>query len=218
MSDAAAITVAHDRTVRVVLVVIALYVAAAAAAALAPFARHAGPDIPGLVSMMAALRSRVISLSLAHQQFMGSADLKNFPLPPFLRALVRSVSNWPRAQPARVQTAVSDQAVMVDLDFAVPFGLLLTEIMTVMIHHGLAGNVMTDCRTGAGKELLLMISHDGDVAVFDTTDTRMISGLNRQLEGQLHLSSPAGAGIEIRLPLPTHGQAGARWPAAGKPS
>jgi two-component sensor histidine kinase len=86
-----------------------------------------------VVEELSDLRGRVYALGLVHQQLMTSADLKRFGIAPFLNQLADNIV----AAGGGCCGAVHVDAVcmMVTLDFAIPLGLLVNELITNCFKH-----------------------------------------------------------------------------------
>lgn len=87
---------------------------------------------------LSELRNRVFALGLGHQQLMSSDNMETFSIAPFLRELVDNVtaSFGPKAED--IEVIVASDPVSVGLDFAIPLGLLTTELMSNVIKHASA--------------------------------------------------------------------------------
>ena len=88
---------------------------------------------PQASQALLALRERVFALGLVHQQLMGSADLKTFDVVPFLDELSRNIMEG--GGTGGVSIDVRACTLAVGLDFAVPLGLLVTELVTNSLKH-----------------------------------------------------------------------------------
>src|SRR6185295_13558629 len=79
------------------------------------------------------LRQRLYALGLVHQQLMSSIDLKTFDVAPFLKELSANIME----SIGRRDIGLSVRAIPLDvgLDFAIPLGLLVTELVTNSLKH-----------------------------------------------------------------------------------
>ena len=83
--------------------------------------------------LAASLRSRVFALGLVHHQLMGSDDLKTFNVAPFLEELSANIVEGGSGE--GVKLSVRAIPLDVGLDFAIPLGLLVTELVTNALKH-----------------------------------------------------------------------------------
>ncbi len=84
-------------------------------------------------AFLEALRSRVYALGLVHQQLMTSADLQTFDLAPFLKELSENL--LVAGATGDIEMEVEACTLSVGLDFAVPMGLIVTELLTNSLKH-----------------------------------------------------------------------------------
>ena len=165
---------------------------------------------PEARSAILSLRGRVFALGLVHHQLMGSGNLKTFDVSPFLHELS---ANLARGGPGH-DVVVSVQSIPMDvgLDFAIPLGLLVTELVTNSIKHAFPD--------GKGKvEVALTRSEDGSVALAVSDDgqgyspggeqsgppglgTKIIAGLVAQMEGTMTTRNDKGTHTEVRIAAP----------------
>ncbi|WP_293677643.1 histidine kinase dimerization/phosphoacceptor domain -containing protein [uncultured Phenylobacterium sp.] len=92
--------------------------------------RLADPDAR---TALHALRGRVHALGLVHHQLMGSNDLRTFDIAPFLEELSRNLLD--AAASPGVSLTVRAEPLKVGLDFAIPLGLVVTELVTNALKH-----------------------------------------------------------------------------------
>ena len=158
---------------------------------------------------LSELRNRVFTLGLVHQQLMASDDLERFSIAPFLRELCDNVSASFGAETQSLQTLVNADSVMVDLDFAIPVGLLTTELLSNAIKHAQATQVTIEFGSGDDGRMLLAVGDNGIDAeagsrrLADSTGvgSRIIAGLTQQLGGRMDIIHRDGLRVEISLPM-----------------
>lgn len=124
------------------------------------------------------LRSRIFALGLVHQQLTGSEDLQTFDVAPFLRALSSNILAG--GSDANVTLKVESSPLKVGLDFAVPLGLLMTELVTNSLKHAFPtgeGNITVVLRPDADGQLVLIVSDDGEAQTGGGDGTRSNAGL-----------------------------------------
>lgn len=157
------------------------------------------------------LRDRVYALGLVHHQLMGSQDLKTFDIAPFLEELSTNLVQGGASQ----DVALSIKAIPLDvgLDFAIPLGLLVTELVTNSLKHAFSdgpGQIEVELTRSGDGALLLVVSDNGQGYGETGAPPRgrkpalglgIIDGLVAQLKGTLDVRSQAGGTrTEIRIP------------------
>ncbi len=157
---------------------------------------------------LSALRNRMYSLGLVHQQLMESDDLETFSIRPFLQELSVNLANSFAATERGTVISVEAEPVWVDLDFAIPAGLITTELVTNAMKHARASAVTVEFRRlGQGTAFLCVSDDDPDTAdghrgIKSGTGSRIVAGLVRQLGGRMEVFQLNGTRVEIVVPLP----------------
>ena len=156
---------------------------------------------------LSSLRGRVYALGLVHQQLMGSANLKTFDVAPFLRELSQHIVDGIATR--GVEIDVEAAPLDVGLDFAIPLGLLVTELVTNSLKHafpGGAGHVRVALTRADDGATMLVVSDDG--AGYDSATsglaagqlgTTIIGGLVQQLKGTISVQNLNGTRSEVRM-------------------
>jgi len=136
---------------------------------------------------------------------MGSKDLETFEVGPFLEELSQHLLEG--AGDRGVTLTVEAPPLRVGLDFAIPLGLLVTELVTNSIKHGFPeGRGAIDVRLEeADGEVLLLVRDDGvgyDPAAPRpaTLGGRIVDGLVRQLGATLTVAVDGGVHTSVRIP------------------
>jgi PAS domain S-box-containing protein len=159
-----------------------------------------------------SLRGRIQALGLVHHQLMGSADLKTFNIKPFLQELSNNIFESRAANGINL----SVQAVPLDvgLDFAIPLGLLLTELVTNSLKHAFplgAGTISVILKQDDDGHVALIVSDNGQGQSDDRVTSgsskkglgaTIITGLVAQLRGTMTVKSEMGTLTEIRMAAP----------------
>jgi two-component sensor histidine kinase len=164
------------------------------------------------------VRQRIYALGLVHQQLMTSDDLQTFDIRPFFDELRQNLLAL-SGQRQGVIISVEADAVTVDLDFAIPLGLLVTELVSNSLKHafpnGSGGTVKVLLRRCPDDSLFLAVSDNGNVITNSGATPgwrgglglRIVNALTAQLQGELTMFEPngtvdRGTSVEIRMPLP----------------
>jgi len=164
---------------------------------------------PAVKSAFASLRRRVYALGLVHQQLMGSDNLQTFDVAPFLRELSSNIIEG--GAPGRISLTVDAPPLDVGLDFAIPLGLLVTELVTNSLKHAFpngTGHINVVLSRGDDGALDLVVTDDGagyDSAVAaggapsGALGSRIIVGLASQLKATMTVSSDRGTRSEFHI-------------------
>ncbi|EJL32062.1 signal transduction histidine kinase [Caulobacter sp. AP07] len=168
---------------------------------------------PAARQAMQGLRDRIYALGLVHHQLMGSEDLKTFDIAPFLQDLSTNLVHGGPGQ----EIALSVEAIPLDvgLDFAIPLGLLVTELVTNSLKHAFPdgrGDIDVSLSRAGDGALALVVADNGrgyDGAGSASQNPKaalgvsIIEGLVAQLKGTILVKSRPGATrSEIRLAAP----------------
>lgn len=158
---------------------------------------------PGAQEAFARLRRRVFTLGQAHQQMMASPDLRRFSIAPFLQELVTGIGQA-AAPDAGVAVEVAADPIPVDLDFAIPLGLIVSELVSLAVQEdGMNAILVAFHRDVAGHTALLTVTADGAaLPVSIGPGSRIIAGLLRQLGGRMELASKDSRSLSIGVPIP----------------
>jgi PAS domain S-box-containing protein len=154
---------------------------------------------------LATLRSRVYALGLVHNQLMGSQDLETFDVAPFLRELTQHLMEGEGDRGIRLR--VDAAPLNVGLDFGIPLGLLVTELVTNSMKHAFPdrpGAIEVSLQEEGG-EVVLQVADDGvgydpATAAGGTLGGRIVVGLVRQLGASLSVSVERGVRTVVRMP------------------
>lgn len=169
--------------------------------------RLADPDAK---TSLQSLRSRVYALGLVHQQLMSSHDLKTFDIAPFLKELAENVVA--SGATGQIDLDVEACELPVNLDYAVPLGLLVTELVTNSIKHAFEngdGKIsVTLARSGNDGNIEVTVSDNGrgdkekDTVSRTGLGKKLIQGLVRQLQGKMDIQWHNGTTAKVTLPMP----------------
>lgn len=152
------------------------------------------------------IRSRVHALGLAHQQLMGSADLETFDIAPFLRELAGNILE--NAGDRAPGLSVEVIPLMVTLDFAIPMGLILSELVTGCLNHVFPpgnGRITVRLHQDAANIIVLTVSDNGlspTLPIYPdlrkaARRTKFIKGLVGQIDGTMNVCYDNGSHTEI---------------------
>lgn len=151
------------------------------------------------------LRRRVFTLGLAHQQLASSEDIRAFSIAPFLRDLLENLSVALSAREAGITFGVTAEPLPVNLDLAIPVGLIITELVSEAARAPRVRNVSVEFRQAGAGTALLAVDNDAAAPTFPDghvsgVGTRIVTGLTRQLGGKMNIPGGQGGRVEILMP------------------
>jgi len=157
-------------------------------------------------SALATMRGRVYALGLVHHQLMESTDLETFDIAPFLRELADNIVQGGSTE--NVELSVEAAPLPVGLDFAIPLGLIVTELVTNSLKHAFPdgkGRIEVSLVRLDDGRLELAVSDNGKGYAPGETKTgslggTIIEGLVTQLGGTMKVRHDKGVRTEITIP------------------
>lgn len=152
---------------------------------------------------------RVRGMAMVHEMLYRSGDFAKLDFGLHVKELVHLVVATSGPAHGGIRTELDLSPVHIDMDTAVPLGLLVHEVVANALKHafpdGRAGVVRISLREEHG-DLVLQVKDDGvGLSEGGTPGTRlgmtMVTGLVRQLRGRIQVTEGPGATVEISVPL-----------------
>jgi two-component system, sensor histidine kinase PdtaS len=153
--------------------------------------------------------TRAKSMALIHERLYRSGDLKSIDFPDYIRSLTRDIFNTYVTSRGRVQLQMDVQDVRVDVNSAVPLGLIINELVTNSLKYA-----FPDDREGIirirfhedGDEYVLEIGDDGigipddfDIEKSNSLGMLLVNSLTSQIRGELELKRDHGTTFIIKF-------------------
>jgi PAS domain S-box-containing protein len=153
-------------------------------------------------------QSRIRSMALIHEKLYQSASLARIDFSEYVRSLVSILMRTYNTRPDAVAVELRIDSISLNLDTAIPFGLILNELISNSLKHAFPDErrgvilVKLGRRTDGGFELLVKDNGVGVPDGFDWTQSktlgsRLIHILTNQLEGETSIATTEG--FEFRL-------------------
>lgn len=161
-------------------------------------------------------RDRVQSMALVHERLYRSGDLASVDFAEYARELSNQLYRQYVMDSDAVRLRVDAEEVRLEIDRAIPCGLILTELVANSLKHafpeGRTGEIVVSLRAKAGGGLVLSVSDDG-VGLPESAPQenrghslgmRLVHSLTRQLDARMEFLR-RDPGTEARLTLdPPH--------------
>ena len=156
---------------------------------------------------------RIKSIALLHEKLYQSRNAARIDFAEYVRTLTRELLSTYRMDPARVALTIEMHDALLELETAMPCGLIVNELVTNAFKHafpgGQAGQITISMKPNPDQTLTLAVRDTGvglpEGAKLEDAPTlglRLVSTLARQLNGRLEIRNSAGA--EFRITFPDH--------------
>jgi len=165
---------------------------------------------PSLQAQYQDSQDRIRSMALIHERLYRSDDLAQIDFGSYLRDLTGSLAQTYQSQRQGITLNVSTDTVFLDIDTAMPCGLLVNELVSNALKHafpsGRNGTVSVELHNHAASsnQLRLVVRDDGigfpaDLEYPKTTTLglQLVSSLVRQLGGTVVLDRQPGTAFDI---------------------
>ncbi|MCC7082123.1 MAG: PAS domain S-box protein [Burkholderiales bacterium] len=174
-------------------------------------ARARDPAVQALISESV---DRVQAMALIHQLLFERRDWSSVQLGPYLSRLSELLaSTYGRS---RIELQVDADEIELDVQRAVPCGLLVNELVTNAFKHAFpderSGCIRIELRREAAAQARLRVSDTGrglpedlDIEHIESLGMQLIPLLAEQVGGTLRMERGPGAGFELRFPVASVG-------------
>lgn len=166
---------------------------------------------PVIQGMFEESRNRIASMALVHEELYRSGDLARVDIKEYLERLAPKIVQSLRGNKS-IGFALSLTECRVTVDKAIPFGLIVNELVTNAVKHGFVGRdsgnirVTVDLEDGLAR---LMVEDDGvglpegfHPDMVKSLGMQLVVQLTRQLRGSLTFGSGSeGAIFRLTFPL-----------------
>lgn len=156
-------------------------------------------------------QQRIKSMSLIHENLYQSDNLLEIDFEDYINMLANSLHRFYRLPDVIVSLDIRVFNVALDIETAVPCGLIINELISNAFKHAFKGRTGKGCISIVFKqsetEYVLKISDDGNglpegfsLDTQSSMGTEIVVILTHQLDGEISFSSTDGACFEIRFP------------------
>ena len=136
-----------------------------------------------ITNIFKEIENKIMGMALVHQKLYESEDLSYLNLKEYIVELVRMISQGYPLLSERIKISVSGTDVNVLLDTAMPFGLIINELVTNAIKYAFPddrkGNIEITLNMSSKRELEVKVSDNG-VGIPKNFDVWRDSGLGIQ--------------------------------------
>ena len=159
-------------------------------------------------------QDRIKSMALIHERFYQTDGLSRIDFDDYIHRLADSLVKNLKVNTALVTLNIHAEKISLDIDSAVPCGLIINEIMTNSLKHAFAdgrkGSVYLEFSKISDDRLRLIIGDTGcgmppgfSIEKADSLGIQLISALTDQLEGKLDFETSEGGGTRYSIVFKT---------------
>ncbi len=161
---------------------------------------------PAVEEAFKVSQNRVKSMALIHEHLYQSENLSEIDFRQYAISLVRNIMNMYSSN--RIDTRVNVDGLKLDIDRAIPCGLIINELVSNCVKHAFPdrrrGRIDVNMKELAGGGYELVVADDGIGGVeetwkCETLGMRLIRSLITQLRGSIRVESCAGTRVTIRF-------------------
>jgi PAS domain S-box-containing protein len=164
---------------------------------------------PGTKAVLREMQSRIRTMAVLHETLYRSGNFAAVDLSGYLKQLSTHLFRAHNTEPGRVRLELDLAPIPVEIDQAIPCGLIVNELVTNSLKHAFppprGGEVRISLRRDEKGDVQLQVSDTGaglpanfDPGRASTLGLQLVSDLARQLRGTLGIS-PSGAGAGFTL-------------------
>jgi PAS domain S-box-containing protein len=157
-------------------------------------------------------QNRIQSMALVHQLLYQSKDLAQIEFGEYLAKLARRLTDTYDVGADRIAVEVLAAPMRLDVDHAIPCGLIVNELLTNAISHAFPGGQKGTIRItveAQGNDVTLTVQDDGigipaDLRIDEAHSfgLRIARTLTQQLDGTIALSREEhGTKVQLRFPI-----------------
>ncbi len=160
------------------------------------------------IKMVKDSQSRIRSMALVHEKLYGSRDFSNINFSDYVRSLAIQLFQFHQVDPNLIQLKMNLGDVFLNIQTAIPCGLILNELITNSLKHafpnGRGGEILIELHP-FGEQTFQIIVQDngvgipGDLDLKQTTSMglQIVTILVNQLEGSLEMQREGGTAAKV---------------------
>ncbi len=170
--------------------------------------RRAPPGLPR--ELLRDSGARIHAMALAHEMLHRSDAVEDVDFAAYARELLRHIETVHGVDAARIEIVCHSEPLRLDVDRAIPLGLILNELVVNSLKHAFPGSRRGRIAVTLGHDAghaSLTVSDDGigcDVDLEPGAEhlgRTLVRSLVEQLGAELHMSGDAGTSVTVRVPL-----------------
>ena len=165
---------------------------------------------PAVSEMFKESQGRIRSMALVHERLYQSTDLSRIEFSEYLRNLATHLFHSYQVDASRVQLKIEAEEVHLNINTAIPCGLIVNELVSNALKHGFPegrrGQLGIDLRRVAGDGYVLRVMDDGvgfpealDFRKTETLGLQIVNTLVSQIDASIDLAREQGTEFTIHF-------------------
>jgi len=159
-------------------------------------------------------QDRVRSMALIHEKLYQSTNLSEIDFADYVRGLTSELLRSYGSPLIEIELITELESVLMDLDLAIPCGLILNELFSNALKHafvpGAGGTVTVELRRVDAQRAMLAVSDSGrglpvdlDIANAASLGLKLVKTFAGQIDGRLVYERGPGGRFTVEFALPT---------------
>jgi len=162
-----------------------------------------------ILQTLKEIQNRIQSMALIHEKLHQSEDLARIDFSEYIQSLTAYLYQTYGAQLANITLNINIDDIFLNIDTAVPCGLIVNELVSnslkhAFTHEGMRGEIRIDFHSDTDNQLTLTISDNGvgfpedlDFRNMKSLGLRLVIMLTEQLDGIIDFDGSDGTKFEI---------------------
>ncbi len=166
---------------------------------------------PEIVVMFQESQHRIRTMALIHERLCQSSEFSQIDIEQYIQSLMDYLQRSYVDQLAKIKIHLHTQPTYLDVDRAIPCGLIVNELITNSFKHAFpddqSGNIKIELEPSQ-EQVILKISNDGvpfpgdfNISGFQTLGLQLVNVLVQQLDGSIELEPSNGTQFTIKFPV-----------------
>ena len=159
---------------------------------------------PDVIETLKESQNRIASIALVHEKLYGSNDLAAIDFTQYIADLTAHLFNSYNIQPNQVQLTTQIDQLTLDIDTAIPCGLIINELVSNALKYAFPerrlGAIQVTLQQQHDHSLILIVRDNGvglardfNLKQTQTLGMTLVKGLVKQLKGTLEAHTQLGA-------------------------
>jgi PAS domain S-box-containing protein len=159
-------------------------------------------------------QDRIRSMALIHERFYQSDGTSKIDFDDYIKRLCETIMQSQGAKPDKIRLTIETEKISLDIDTAVPCGLIINELVSNAIKHAFptsGGEILVRFRTTQNNEYELTVKDNGtglpqdvNFANADSLGIQLVNVLSDQIEGKIITENENGFCIKITFKPSLH--------------